>query len=64
MIQLDPLSTILVMCHDDNTADKNSLREEYLTVNDNRMRKVFRECVYKLDDLVKERTIRDFYLSL
>jgi glycosyltransferase involved in cell wall biosynthesis len=64
MIQLDPLSTILVMCHDDNTADKNSLREEYLTVNDNRMRKVFRECVYKLNDLVKERTIRDFYLSL
>jgi glycosyltransferase involved in cell wall biosynthesis len=64
MIQLDPTSTILVMCHDDNTADKNSLREEYLMINDSNMKKVFRECVYKLEELVKEKEIRNFYLSL
>jgi hypothetical protein len=30
MIQLNPLSTILVICHTDNTVDKSELREEHL----------------------------------
>ena len=63
MIQLNPLSTILVICHEDNTADKNKLRDEHLqkigTLNSK-----FKESVYKLEDLVKDKKIRDFYLSL
>jgi glycosyltransferase involved in cell wall biosynthesis len=63
MIQLNPLSTILVICHTDNTADKNELRDEHLgqmgTINSK-----FKESMYKLEDLVKDKKIRDFYLSL
>ena len=55
MIQLDPLHTILVICHTDNTVDKNKLREN----------KVFqlRESAYKLDDIVLDKKIRDFYTA-
>ena len=63
MIQLTPSSTILVICHEDNTADKNELRDEHMT----HMRGVnskFKESVYKLEDLVKDKKIRDFYLEL
>ena len=63
MIQLNPLSTILVICHTDNSADKSELREDQMskmgTVNSK-----FKECMSKLEDLVKDKKIRDFYLSL
>jgi glycosyltransferase involved in cell wall biosynthesis len=63
MIQLNPLSTILVICHEDNTADKNELRNEHLLrIKD--INSKFRESVYKLDDLVKDKNIRNFYLGL
>jgi glycosyltransferase involved in cell wall biosynthesis len=63
MIQLNPLSTILVICHEDNTADKNELRDEHLQKNGTFSSK-FKESAYKLEDLVKDKKIRDFYLSL
>ncbi len=63
MIQLHPLSTILVICHTDNTADKSELRDEHLSRMGNVQSK-FKESVYKLDDLVRDKKIRDFYLSL
>jgi glycosyltransferase involved in cell wall biosynthesis len=63
MIQLNPLSTILVICHTDNTADKNELRDEHLPRIETFQSK-FKESVYKLDDLVKDKKIREFYQSL
>jgi len=63
MIQLNPLSTILVICHTDNTADKSELRNEHLERMGTFQSK-FKECTYKLEDLVKDKKIRDFYLSL
>jgi glycosyltransferase involved in cell wall biosynthesis len=63
MIQLNPLSTILVICHTDNTADKGELRDEHLS-RVGSMQSKFKESVYKLEDLLKDKKIRDFYLSL
>jgi glycosyltransferase involved in cell wall biosynthesis len=63
MIQLSPLSTILVICHEDNTADKNELRDEHL-IKANGINSKFKESAYKLEDLVKDKKIRDFYLGL
>lgn len=63
MIQLDPLSTILVICHTDNTADKSELRDEHLSKS-NIINSKFKESVYKLEDLVTDKKIRDFYLGL
>jgi len=63
MIQLNPLSTILVICHTDNTVDKSELREEHLAQVGTFQSK-FKECSYKLEDLVKDKKIRDFYLTL
>jgi glycosyltransferase involved in cell wall biosynthesis len=63
MIQLSPLSTILVICHTDNTADKSELRDEHLSKSNTFVSK-FKESAYKLDDLVKDKKIRDFYLGL
>ena len=63
MIQLPPLSTILVICHNDNTADKNELREEHLS-RVNGLNSKFKETVYKLEDLVRDKKVRDFYLGL
>jgi glycosyltransferase involved in cell wall biosynthesis len=63
MIQLNPLSTILVICHTDNTSDKNELRQQHLSVSNN-IKSKFKETNYKLEDLVKDKKIRDFYLSL
>lgn len=63
MIQLNPSTTILVICHEDNTADKNELRDEHMK----HMKEVnskFKESVYKLEDLVKDKKIRNFYLGL
>jgi glycosyltransferase involved in cell wall biosynthesis len=63
MIQLKPLSTILVICHTDNTADKRELRDEHLSRMGS-MQSKFKESVYKLDDLVRDKKIRDFYSNL
>jgi glycosyltransferase involved in cell wall biosynthesis len=63
MIQLNSLSTILVICHTDNTADKNELREEHMAYIGKHQSK-FKESVYKLEDFVKEKEIRDFYLGI
>jgi glycosyltransferase involved in cell wall biosynthesis len=64
MIQLDPLSSILVICHTDNTFDKNSLREQYLSLKDISAHNLFKEVKYKLEDIVKEPNVRNFYRSL
>ncbi len=63
MIQLPPLSTILVICHTDNTVDKSELRDEHLS-RVGIVQSRFKETLYKLDDLVKDKKIRDFYLGL
>jgi len=63
MIQLNPLSTILVICHTDNTVDKTELREEHLA-QVGMFQSKFKECQHKLEDIVKEKKILDFYLSL
>ena len=56
MIQLDSFKTILVMCHKDNTFDKNGLRESN--------KELFKETSLKLRDLVSDKSLRDFYTSL
>ncbi len=56
MIQLPPLSTILVICHSDNTVDKREFREKAITI--------MNESKYKLEDFVKDESIRQFYLNL
>lgn len=63
MIQLNPLSTILVICHTDNTADKSELRYEHL-LRINTFQSKFKECIFKIEDLVNDKKIRDFYLEL
>ncbi len=62
MIQLPPLSTILVICHTDNTVDKSELRDEHLSQLQGHQR--FKETTYRLEDLVRDKKIRDFYLQL
>lgn len=52
MIQLNPLSTILVLCHTDNTVDKTNLCDQ------------LKKCDYTLDDLVKSTKILNFYKDL
>jgi len=59
MIQLNPLSSILVICHTDNTVNKNDLRNDL-----GKFQSKLKECVYKLEDLVRDKKIIDFYLSL
>jgi hypothetical protein len=63
MIQLSPSSTILEICHEDNTADKNELRDEHMA-HMKGVNSKFKESVYKLEDLVKDKKIRNFYLGL
>jgi hypothetical protein len=63
MIQLPPLSTILVICHNDNTADKNELRQIH-TSKKNNIKSYFKETSYKLEDLVKSPHILNLYLNL
>jgi hypothetical protein len=61
MIQLDPLQTILVICHTDNTVDKTKLRQE---AEQKQTKDKMRETKYKLQDIVKEPTLIDFYLTI
>jgi glycosyltransferase involved in cell wall biosynthesis len=53
MIQLEPEKTILVMCHADNTFDKNNLRS---TPN-----AFMRETSIKIRGLIKDPVLREFY---
>ena len=55
MIQLDPLKTILVMCHADNTFDKNGLR--------NGTNPMLKETSMKIVNFIKDKTIREFFLA-
>ena len=57
MIQLNSKDTILVMCHTDNTVDKQKLR---VSLQQTKMRL----SVYELADFVKEADLYQFYLSL
>lgn len=63
MIQLDPMKTILVICHSDNTVDKFKMRKEHLAA-DIRPSLKMKEAPYTLTQLVKEPLIRQFYLQL
>jgi len=61
MIQLDPLSSILVICHTDNTVDKTKLRKEHeQSRNPNRMVLT----TYQLHDIVVNPVLQDFYEKL
>jgi glycosyltransferase involved in cell wall biosynthesis len=53
MIQLEPEKTILVMCHADNTFDKNNLRTTGNTF--------MRETTMKIRSIIKDPILRDFY---
>ena len=55
MIQLDPLKTILVMCHADNTFDKNNLRGG--------TNSMLRDTTMKIRDIIKDASLREFYAS-
>jgi glycosyltransferase involved in cell wall biosynthesis len=55
MIQLDPMKTILVMCHSDNTFDKSGLRKGN--------NPLIKETTIKVRDIIADRSLRDFYTS-
>ena len=59
LIQLNPLSTILVLCHTDNTVNKDELLNQIGTFQSK-----IKICPYTLDFLVQDRKIRDFYVEL
>jgi hypothetical protein len=52
MIQLDPLKTMLVMSHRDNTFDKRKLRDN---------NPMFRLTSLKLNNFIRTAKIRDFF---
>lgn len=61
LIQLDPLSSIVVICHTDNTVDKTRLRKEHEQSNHpNRMALTN----YQLHDFVSDPWLQDFYEQL
>ena len=62
MIQLDPKKTILVICHTDNTVNKHTLREEHLASRQ-KSKEMMKETAYKLEDFVKEASLRLFYCA-
>lgn len=63
MIQLDPKKAILVICHTDNTANKQDLRKEHAAYK-GRDKAKMRLSSYQLEDLVKEPDLLAFYRSL
>lgn len=63
MIQLDPKKTILVLCHSDNTVDKQDLRQEHLSAVHDHPSKM-RRSPLQLADVVREPERRAFYESL
>ena len=56
MIQLDPSKTIVVICHSDNTFDKNALR--------NKNNPLFKETTLKPRDVISDKALREFYAAL
>jgi glycosyltransferase involved in cell wall biosynthesis len=61
MIQLNPMESILVICHKRNTFDKYKYRDSQKNVTDN---KYFKETTLKIRSFIKEANIRDFYKNL
>jgi glycosyltransferase involved in cell wall biosynthesis len=55
MIQLDPFKCILVMCHADNTFDKNNLR--------NSNNPLLVETSMKINGFIRDKALRDFFVS-
>jgi hypothetical protein len=55
MIQLDPFKCILVMCHADNTFDKNNLR--------NSNNPLLKETPMKINFFIKDKVLREFFIS-
>ena len=62
IIQLDPASTILVMCHTDNTVDKHEIRNS-LTVSGRKSYQI-KELSYQLHDIVLNPYLQEFYRTL
>lgn len=61
MIQLDPFSSILVICHTDNTVDKTRLRKEHeQSRNPNKMTVT----TYQLHDFISDPMLQYFYERL
>jgi glycosyltransferase involved in cell wall biosynthesis len=63
MKQLDPMKTMLVICHNKNTYDKKIIRGDYSPNKDQR-NPSFKETTLKLRDFIKEIKLREFYNSL
>jgi len=63
MIQLDPIKTILVICHEDNTVDKKAIRKEHAALH-HRSNKLLREIPTTLKDLIKNKEVISFYESI
>ena len=61
MIQLDPFSAILVMCHTDNTLDKTKLRQEH---EKSSHPKRMMPTSLQLKDFVSNAALLDFYENL
>ena len=55
MIQLDPMKTILVMCHTDNTFDKDNLREK--------KNPLLKDTTMKLRDIIQDKSLREFFTA-
>lgn len=60
--QLDPMKTMLVICHNANTYDKKIIRGDY--PDKFQQNPTFKETTLKLRDFVKEVKLREFYNSL
>lgn len=55
MIQLDPFKSILVMCHSDNTFDKNGLRDSH--------NPMLKDTALTMKTFIKEKALRDFFTT-
>jgi len=64
MIQLDPKKSILVICHHDNTSDKQQLLQSHLDWKNKTSHALMKETNYKLHDFIKESKLIDFYSKL
>ena len=62
MIQLDPKSTILVICHTDNTVDKHEIRNSLFTSGKKTYQ--IKELSYKLHDIIINPYLQEFYHTL
>ena len=55
MIQLNPMKTMLVMSHTENTFDKKKMREHETPF--------VKKTVFKIKDFIKNKSLRDFYYN-